>query len=359
MCLYLIYKKEGQLKMGKYIYGVINGSHAIKFNESPVSDKGEEAYTISYQDISAVVSDLLIEDYTCMSRDNLARLLVRHQRVIEKIMILKHTIIPMRLGTFAADEAEVKNILDTGYNPIKEIMEKITNKIEIDICATWSDFVSVLKGVGEEKEIKEAKDKLLANQKITIDDQIKMGNMVQEALNKNRDIHAQGIQNRLGAISWDFKIHELMDEKMVINAAFLIDSAKQKKFEKEIEEMDIEFDGRLNFRCVGPLPLYSFYTLEIMKMEFEDIDWARKILGLSNYASKDEIKKAYQKAAASTHPDINPNMPDIERKFDDVTEAYKILTDYIQSCGQAGEREKYSFEKKEVKKNAILVTVNN
>lgn len=346
--------------MGKYIYGVINGCHAVEIEKPSVSnkvggDKGKKGtvYTVLYEDVSAVVSNSPIVDYTYMSKNIVARWLIEHQMVNERIMQLGYTIIPASMGSFAVNENEVKDILNKGYNLIKETMEKIIDKIEIDVCVTWSDFATVLKGIGDEEDIKEVKERLMACQEITINDQIKIGNMVKEALNKKREKEAEGIQRALGAISYAQSAHELMDEKMIMNTAFLIDKIKQKEFDARIEELDANFNEGLNFRCIGPLPSYSFYTLKIKKMQFEEIDWARKQLNLSDFAGKDEIKNAYQRLAASTHPDINPEKD--MKKFNDVNRAYKLLTDYVLSCEQTGEKERYPFREKEVKKNAILV----
>ncbi|MBU1615516.1 GvpL/GvpF family gas vesicle protein, partial [bacterium] len=148
----------------------------------------------------------------------------------------------------------------------------------------------------------------------------------------------------------EFKRHELMDDKMIINIAFLIERSRQEDFDKRVEGLDVKFARKLNFRCVGPLPPYSFYTLEVRKMEFEEIDWARKRLGLSDLASKDEIRKAYHRSAASAHPDVNPDAPGIEEEFDEANMAYLILLEYCQndSC---------SFTEEDFQKNAILVKV--
>ena len=71
---------------------------------------------------------------------------------------------------------EVRDILSKGYNLIKEIFERISNKIEIDLTSTWGDLASIIKEAGEEKEIKEFKERLLSNpQGITADDQMKIG----------------------------------------------------------------------------------------------------------------------------------------------------------------------------------------
>jgi hypothetical protein len=92
-------------------------------------------------------------------------------------------------------------------------------------------------------------------------------------------------------------------------------------------------------------------------MRFEEIDWAMKRFGLNYATNKDEIKKTYYRLASYFHPDKNPNLPNIEREFDDVTKAYKILIDYCLSCERSGQGLGYSFNKEEFNKNLILVKI--
>lgn len=51
-----------------------------------------------------------------------------------------------------------------------------------------------------------------------------------------------------------------------------------------------------------------------------------KILGIAKTATEDDVKKAYKKLALKLHPDKNKS-PDAPRQFQDISEAYEVLSD--------------------------------
>jgi len=51
------------------------------------------------------------------------------------------------------------------------------------------------------------------------------------------------------------------------------------------------------------------------------------VLGVSRTVTEVELKSAYRKLAMQHHPDRNPNNPDAEERFKELTEAYAILAD--------------------------------
>ena len=70
-----------------------------------------------------------------------------------------------------------------------------------------------------------------------------------------------------------------------------------------------------------------------------------EVLGLSQNASKDEIKKAYRELSRKYHPDANINNPlaDLaEEKFKEVQEAYDLLMNQQESGGTYSQNTNYS-----------------
>ncbi|MBU0661799.1 GvpL/GvpF family gas vesicle protein [Patescibacteria group bacterium] len=345
---------------GIYIYGIIN-SGMNKFIANYSTEEGDKIYGFSYQDISAILDNSRIFDYSNLPKDILARKLLKHQTTIEEIMNFGSTIIPMKLGTLVSSENEVRDILVKGYTLTKEIFKKIEDKIEIDLAVTWNDLNSVLKGLGEGEVIKELKEKILAeSQEITIENKIKIGTIVKNELDKIREIISSEISACLKEYSSDIKIHPLMNDTMIANFAFLIEKRKLEEFERKLETLNTDFSGKLNFRSVGPLPPYSFYTLEIKKILNKDLDWATKKLRLKNSRiSKDEVKKAYKSSAFACHPDKNTYTPDSEKEFDEVNKAYKILNEYCLACEQTNHGENKFYDIEKFDNSAILVKVKD
>ncbi len=52
-----------------------------------------------------------------------------------------------------------------------------------------------------------------------------------------------------------------------------------------------------------------------------------KVLGIDRSAKAVDIKRAFRSKARKYHPDINPNNPEAENKFKEISEAYEVLSD--------------------------------
>ena len=77
--------------------------------------------------------------------------------------------------------------------------------------------------------------------------------------------------------------------------------------------------------------------------DFEEIDKARKLLGLGEEATLKKIKQAYRKMAFRYHPDSAGKDAGAEEMMKQLNWAYKLLLDYCATYS-------YSFTREEVSK---------
>jgi hypothetical protein len=239
---------------------------------SSLENSSAGIYVISFQNISAIVSDGESTDIDYSDRETLGHLLVHHQKTIEDIMEKGfNMLIPMRLATIVISKEEVIKILANGHDLIIDTLNKIECLTEIDLVVTWADFSNPLNEIASHPEIIEMREDIMKKTgTLSQIDQMKVGMLVQEKLKEKNTKVELNILDSLASISFDVKTHEVMNDKMVTNSAFLINRNKNEKFEQVIDQLDEEYKGLLNFKLVGPLPCYSFYTIEVKELDQEN-----------------------------------------------------------------------------------------
>jgi DnaJ-domain-containing protein 1 len=201
------------------------------------------------------------------------------------------------------------------------------------------------------------KQSLLSTEKgITVDDQIKMGELIKSLLDKKKNEYVHIIKDSLKNLCRSMKEYTMTDDMTIFNAAFFIDNGMLIPFDERLDELNNSFSGKIHFKCIGPLPPYNFYVLEIKKLQYREIDQARGKLGLNTFASKDDIKRAYRRCASVYHPDKQFNTQsdtqkaEAEMKYDEITKAYRLLSVYCQ-------HESCSMKEEDYEGNSIIVRI--
>jgi DnaJ-domain-containing protein 1 len=323
------------VETGRYLYGVIETERRESFGNIGVGNS--EVYTIQCADVGAVVSDIPV-DYKVEIEEAMT-----HEKTLRKIMET-HMIIPMGFGVIAGNESEIINILKRGRMKFKNTLEKIDNKLQINVKISWYNTIltDILKE-NEEIQTLSAKVKKTANQSLKIE----LGKKVKSALDERKNEYMKDIHSILGDLSNGSKQNKITDQDTIMNASFLVDKEKEQKFYDKLEELEKKYEKKLKFLCVGPLPPYNFTEIEIKKIDFKTVDDARKTLGLGQEVSMSEINSAYNQLARKYHPDLHPDDPLAEEKFKKIKNAHEVLTKYC-------EHYLCSFEKTKVEETIIV-----
>jgi hypothetical protein len=161
----------------------------------------------------------------------------------------------------------------------------------------------------------------------SVEQRVRLGQLVKSLLDERRDHTASELVASLRADWPHVIVNPVKDDSTILNAAVLTGRDEQAALERAIHELDRRYADRINFRCVGPLPPYSFATAEVKTIESSRLDAAGRLLELGETASLAEIKGAYRRLLQEVHPDRNAEAGAADR-LKEISAAYELLEEY-------------------------------
>jgi hypothetical protein len=91
--------------------------------------------------------------------------------------------------------------------------------------------------------------------------------MVQAALEVKKEREGEEILTRLAGDAADYRVNKTAGDRMILNAAFLVDRGRERDFDDLIERLDTLYNARIKFTYVGPVAPYNFVNLTLRPEE--------------------------------------------------------------------------------------------
>ena len=247
------------IEEGKYIYSIVGTNEARNFGPIGIGNRGDIVSTVGYQDIGVVISNSPMTKYV-ISRENMTT----HEKVIEEVM-KDYTVLPVRFCTIATSAEEVRSLLRKRYLEFKNLLRDMENKVELGVKVLWTNMDAIFQEIVDERgEIKRLKEKIAdKSPEKTYAQRIKIGEKVKNALEAKKGKEGKEILDVLKKTSVDFRTNQLAGDRMIINAAFLVDKGWEKEFDDRVDELTVKYDERIKFKYVGPTPPFNFVNIEV------------------------------------------------------------------------------------------------
>lgn len=304
----------------RYVYGIVQSEDSLPQGNFEL---------ISLGDLHAITRIEKEQSLNQLSKQKLGRYLLHHQQVIEGIMA-QFPIIPMKLGTYLADEAAVNQLLTQVQAHHRSWFELADGFVEMNFIAAWQKMDGVLAEVSESPEVLNYKNELNAKGSISFKERLKLGQIVQQQVLKHGQALNQTLSHRLLPFHQGIQNHALAKDEIVLNSAFLVPKSQLEAFNNEIEDIDEVWGEQMNFRLVGPLPLYSFYCLQIESLDKADIQDAMESLGIETVVDQAQIKQGFRNQVQQIHPDMLQKDGEEEPGvLTNLKDARRILLDFI------------------------------
>ncbi len=247
-----------QQREGRYVYGVIGSASPVTFGKSNLGGVSEDVYAIHQGSLAAVVSRTRfhILDPT---RDNA----LAHEQVIEAVL-QAHTILPMSFGAVFRRDDDVRAMLKSIHAPLEDMLRRMDGKLEFGLKVTWDRDLIVEELKHEHDEIRRFHQELTRRRlQSTYFARIQLGRMIEKALAELAAHYVGEIHAGLRVLSVASRDSRPLGDKMILNAAFLVEQDRRPAFDRVVLRLAHRFGDRLNFKLTGPWPPYNFVNIRL------------------------------------------------------------------------------------------------
>ncbi|SFE92531.1 GvpL/GvpF family gas vesicle protein [Alteribacillus iranensis] len=244
-----------QKEEGLYLFAVIPKAEERSFGTTELDGRVTEVFTVPFHDMSMVTASAPIKIYE-PTRKN-AR---NHQQTISRVME-EFSVIPMSFGNILEDREDVHLFMEQLYEQFQHIFPKIENKIEVG-----------LKLMGKKEWITEQANKNPSLQRLKRNaasakphyyEQLKLGEAAKSFVTSLHSQFEQEVFQPLAELSEAAKSNEVINERMLLNASFLISLENEEAFDARVNEIYEKWKSCIDFTYTGPWPAYNFINLKI------------------------------------------------------------------------------------------------
>ena len=243
---------------GRYVYGVISTREPVQFGKIGIGGLGELVYSVHHGDIAAVVSKTPVFIFD-PNRDNA----LAHEHVIESVM-KQFTVIPMSFGTVFRTDDDIKEVLKSIYPSLKDVLKQMEGKVEFGLKVTWDRDQIIEELKREDEEIHRFHQEITRKHlQSTYLARMQLGRMIDKSLADRAAQYVREIYEGLRTACVASRDNKPIGDKMILNAAFLIQRDREEEFDAAVNRIAKRFGSHLNFKYTGPWPPYNFVNIRL------------------------------------------------------------------------------------------------
>ncbi|MFQ5814401.1 MAG: GvpL/GvpF family gas vesicle protein [Anaerolineae bacterium] len=254
----------------KYLYCIIKYARKRSFNGvQAIGGRGDKVHTVVFRDLAAVVSDS-----PDMRYDSTRANMMAHQTVIERVMKGGFTVLPIRFGTVTRTgtttpvEDIQHKLLESRYKEFQDLHKDMDGKVELSLKALWRDEKAIFDEiVAGNPAIRRGRDSLMPQMarppETTHFDRMHLGELVKVAMDRKREREAKKLLSLFRPIADDIKENKIIMDRMVLNAAFLVEKEREEECDEAVRKLDQELGERMVFKYTGPAPPFNFCEIVV------------------------------------------------------------------------------------------------
>jgi hypothetical protein len=243
---------------GIYIFCGIQKGKNDEFGEIELEGEKRELFLISFQDSAIVATEVPMKIFH-PNKENV----MMHQKVLSHVMKQNDTVIPVSFGNVFHSKEDVEVLLENLYPQFKKLFPEIKGKMEVGLKVVGKKEWLESQIKDDEQIGKLAESVRDKSEAASYYERIQLGGAAQKMIQSLQNELKQEVFNPLKDSAVAAKANDPIGEKMLLNAAFLIDRDKEAEFDRHVNQLHDKWEDKVDFAYSGPWPAYNFVNIKL------------------------------------------------------------------------------------------------
>jgi hypothetical protein len=159
---------------------------------------------------------------------------------------------------------DVTEFLKDTAGALQDVLQKMRDKIEFGLKVNWDTEVVLQEVEDEREDIRLLKAEIASNRLAsTYFARMQLGRLVERAMSERSEGYVREIYSYLRDYAIASRDNRPIGDKMILNAAFLVERDKTELFDQKVKELGDMYEGRLKLVFSGPWPPYNFVNIRL------------------------------------------------------------------------------------------------
>ena len=237
---------------GYYVYGILPGDVELTEEIKGIGDR--EVTLVRDGELAALVSEVELLGPLGTAED-----LQAHKEILDSVAA-GAPVLPLRFGAVVASEdAVVSELLEPHRDEFAAALEELEGRAEYVIKGQYVESAILEEILSENSEAAQLRDTIRGQDAdATREQRIRLGEIINNAVADKREEDTRQLLSVMEGHAVASVVRDPTDELEAVNIAFLVEEDKADELDQEAEDLEADWEGRVELRVLGPMAPYDF-----------------------------------------------------------------------------------------------------
>jgi Gas vesicle synthesis protein GvpL/GvpF len=245
---------KAESSAGIYVYGIVPADVEVEKEAKGIGDPPRKVEVIREGDIAALVSSVAVDAPIGKPED-----LQAHARLLDGTASVA-PVLPLRFGAVMSDaDAVASELLRSNHDEFARALGELEGRAQYIVKGRYDANAILSEVLSESEQARDLREDIRDKpEDAARNSRMVLGELVANAIEAKRGVDTKTVVDEIGGFASQVNVRQPTHEFDAVHVALLAEVDRQGDLEAIVEKLAENWNGRVEFRLLGPLAAYDF-----------------------------------------------------------------------------------------------------